>query len=121
MTLRDKYIFIQDNTDPVINKFIAYSSVVETTSVGFDVLGKIGRVMMAIAFLYWKEEPCDRLDSWGVPLTDGFGNATFEHVNQELPCLRSSSGTPRIIHCTITAKLSVTAMKSSLSFRHLKR
>ena len=31
----------------------------------------------SLAYLYWKEDPYNELDSWGIPLTNGVGNVTF--------------------------------------------
>ncbi len=78
-TSREEYVFIKDLTAQVINQYILYSSVTETISVGVDVSDNSGRVV-ANTFLYWKAEPNNEHDSWGILLTNGVGNITFTDI-----------------------------------------
>jgi hypothetical protein len=81
-TSREEYVTIADVTAPVINQFFTYSSEVGTITVSVDVSDDSGRVV-AIAFLYWKEDPNNELDSWGIPLTNGVGTATFTDLDPQ--------------------------------------
>ena len=76
MTSREEYVSIADITAPTINQFITYNMEAGSITVGVDVTDDSGRAV-AIAYLYWKEDPNNELDSWGIPLTNGVGNATF--------------------------------------------
>jgi hypothetical protein len=80
ITSQEEYVSIVDTTAPVINQFLVYSFVVGTINVGVDVSDDSGRVV-AIAYLYWKEEPNDELDSWGIELTNGQGNVSFTDLD----------------------------------------
>jgi hypothetical protein len=76
ITSQEEYVDIVDTTAPVINPFLVYSSEVGTINVGVDVSDDSDRVV-AIAYLCWKEEPNDELDSWGIELTNGQGSVSF--------------------------------------------
>ena len=76
ITSREEYVEVVDTTAPTINQFITYILVVGEITVGVDISDDSGRAV-AIAYLYWKEDPNNELDSWGIPLTNGVGNATF--------------------------------------------
>ena len=81
-TSREEYVTIADVTAPVINQFFTYNSEVGSITVSVDVSDDSGRVV-AIAFLYWKEDPNNELDSWGIPLTNGVGTATFTDLDPQ--------------------------------------
>ena len=57
---------IADIRAPTINQFITYSSEAGSITVGVDVSEDSGRDV-AIAYLYWKEDPNNELDRWGIP------------------------------------------------------
>jgi hypothetical protein len=75
-TSREEYVSIADIRAPTINQFITYSSEAGSITVGVNVTDDSGRAV-AIAYLYWKEDPYNELDSWGIPLTNGVVNVTF--------------------------------------------
>ena len=80
ITSLEEYVEVVDTTAPIINQFITYSLVAGEITVGFDVSDDSGRAV-AIAYLYWKEDPYHELDSWGIPLTNGVGNVTFSGLD----------------------------------------
>jgi hypothetical protein len=75
-TLREEYVSIADIAAPAINQFITYNSEAGSITVGVDVSNDSGRAI-AVAYLYWKEDTNNELDSWGISLTNGVGNVTF--------------------------------------------
>jgi len=75
-TSREEYVSIADIRAPTINQFITYNSTAGSITIGVDVSDDSGRAV-AIAYLYWKEDPNDEIDSWVTPLTNGVGNVTF--------------------------------------------
>jgi len=83
MSSREEYPSIADVTAPVINHFFTYSYEAGSISVSVDVSNDSGRVV-AIAYLYWKEEPYNELDRLGIPLTNGVGSVVFTGLNLEL-------------------------------------
>jgi hypothetical protein len=103
ITSPKEIVDIFDTPAPVINHFLVYSSEIGTINVGVDVSDDSGRVV-AISFLYWKEEPNNELDSLGIPLTNGQGNMSFTDLDIGKTLSSYSSGTPRGIHDTPAVK-----------------
>ena len=48
-----------------------------------DVSDDSGHIVV-IAYLYWKEEPYNELDSWGIHLANGVGSVIFTGQDPEL-------------------------------------
>ena len=78
MTSREEYMSIV-----VTNQIFTYSSRAGSISISVDVSDDSRRVV-AIAYLYWKEEPYNELDRWGIPLTNGVGSVLSTGLNIDL-------------------------------------
>ncbi len=61
-TSREEYVLIVDIRAPTINPFITYNMEAGSITVGVDVSDDSGRAV-AIAYVYWKEDPNNELDS----------------------------------------------------------
>jgi hypothetical protein len=78
---REEYVSLANIRAPTVNQFTTYNFEAGSIIVGVDVSDDSGRAV-AIAYLYWKEDPNNELDGWGISLTNGFGNVTFTGLDR---------------------------------------